>query len=39
MTRYGLPATARASLGLYNTRSDLDALVTGLGKVRELFGR
>ena len=39
MTRYGLPATARASLGLYNTKSDLDALVEGLGKVREVFGR
>ncbi len=39
MTRYGLPATARASLGLYNTRADLDALVAGLGRVRELFGR
>ena len=39
MTRYGLPATARASLGLYNTKSDLDVLVEGLGKVREVFGR
>lgn len=39
MTRYGLPATARASLGLYSTRADLDALVEGLGKVREVFGR
>ena len=39
MTRYGLPATARASLGLYNTREDLDALAKGLGKVREVFGR
>jgi len=38
MTRYGLPATARASLGLYNTREDLDALAKGLGKVREVFG-
>jgi cysteine desulfurase/selenocysteine lyase len=39
MTRYGLPATARASLGLYNTREDLDALVKGLGTVREVFGK
>lgn len=38
MTRYGLAATARASLGLYNTREDLDALVAGLGKVQEFFG-
>ncbi len=38
MTRYGLAATARASLGLYNTRAEIDALVAGLGKVREVFG-
>ncbi|MFW6050078.1 MAG: SufS family cysteine desulfurase [Myxococcota bacterium] len=38
MDRYGVPATARASLGLYNTRADIDALVRALGKVRELFG-
>jgi cysteine desulfurase/selenocysteine lyase len=31
-------ATARASLALYNTRDDVDALVTGLRKVREVFG-
>jgi cysteine desulfurase/selenocysteine lyase len=38
MTRYGVPATARASLGLYNTRADVDALVQGLRKVTEMFG-
>jgi cysteine desulfurase/selenocysteine lyase len=38
MTRYGVPATARASLGLYNTRADLDALVRGLHRVTEMFG-
>jgi cysteine desulfurase/selenocysteine lyase len=38
MKRYGVPATARASLALYNTRSDLDALVKGLHKVLEVFG-
>ncbi len=38
MTRFGIAATARASLGLYNTREDVDALVAGLGKVREIFG-
>jgi len=37
MSRLGVPATARASLGCYSTRQDLDALVTGLGKVREIF--
>lgn len=37
MDRLGIPATARASLGIYNTREDLDALVRALHKVRELF--
>jgi len=37
MSRLGVPATARASLGCYSTRQDIDALVTGLGKVREIF--
>ncbi len=38
MTRYGVPATVRASLGLYNTRDDIDALVRALGRVTEMFG-
>ncbi len=37
MDRYGVPATVRASLGLYNTREDLDALARGLSVVREMF--
>jgi cysteine desulfurase/selenocysteine lyase len=37
MERFGVPATVRASLALYNTRSDLDALVKGIHAVRELF--
>ncbi|MBU6421005.1 MAG: cysteine desulfurase [Gammaproteobacteria bacterium] len=37
MERFGIPATARASLAFYNTRADLDALVAALGKVREVF--
>jgi cysteine desulfurase/selenocysteine lyase len=37
MERLGVPATARASLALYNTREDLDALVRGLHRVREVF--
>jgi len=37
MKRFGVPATARASLGFYNTRSDLDALVKALHKVLEVF--
>jgi cysteine desulfurase/selenocysteine lyase len=38
MEHFGIAATARASLGMYNTRSDVDALVRSLGKVQELFG-
>jgi cysteine desulfurase/selenocysteine lyase len=38
MDRFGIPATARASLALYNTRQDIDRLVEALGKVREVFG-
>ena len=38
MIRYGVPATARASLGLYNTKEDIDALVRAINKVIELFG-
>jgi cysteine desulfurase/selenocysteine lyase len=37
MERYGVPATTRASLALYNTRDDLDALVRGLKKAKEMF--
>jgi cysteine desulfurase/selenocysteine lyase len=37
MDRYGVPATARASLALYNTREDVERLVRGLETVREVF--
>lgn len=37
--RFGVAATARASSGLYNNRADIDALVAGIGKVREIFAR
>ncbi len=37
MTWYGLAATVRASFGCYNTRADIDRLLAGLGKVREVF--
>jgi cysteine desulfurase / selenocysteine lyase len=37
MDFFGIPATARASLGLYSTREDIDALVAGIIKVREVF--
>jgi len=38
MQRFGIPATTRASLAFYNTRQEIDALVTGLHKVAEIFG-
>jgi len=37
MERFGIPATARASFGLYNTKAEIDALVAGIQKVREVF--
>jgi cysteine desulfurase / selenocysteine lyase len=37
MECFGIPATARASFGLYNTREEIDALVQGIYKVREVF--
>jgi cysteine desulfurase/selenocysteine lyase len=35
MDRFGIPGTARASLALYNTREDVDALVAGLKRIAE----
>ena len=37
MEFFDIPATARASLGLYNTRDDIDALTRALSRVREVF--
>jgi cysteine desulfurase/selenocysteine lyase len=37
MDRYGITATIRASLAIYNTRDDIDALIGGLHRVREVF--
>ena len=37
MDRFGIPATARASFGLYNNRDDVDRLVAGLKRALELF--
>ena len=37
MERFGIAATARASLALYNTREEIDALVKGIDKVLEVF--
>jgi cysteine desulfurase / selenocysteine lyase len=36
--RYGVPATTRASLHLYSTTAEIDALVAGLEHVRRFFG-
>lgn len=36
--RYGVPATTRASFGIYTTTAEIDALVSGLQKVQEMFG-
>jgi cysteine desulfurase/selenocysteine lyase len=38
MARYGVSATVRASFAPYNTSQEIDALVAGLEKVREVFG-
>jgi len=37
MERFGLPATARASIGCYNTYQDLEALAAGLDKAIRMF--
>ncbi len=37
MDRFGVAATARASLAFYNTRDEIDALVEGIHKVIEIF--
>jgi cysteine desulfurase/selenocysteine lyase len=37
MARFGVPATARASFAMYNTREDVDQLVAALHDVRRMF--
>jgi cysteine desulfurase/selenocysteine lyase len=37
MDFFGVPATARASFALYNTRDDVDRLATALRQVRKVF--
>ncbi|HUU32441.1 MAG TPA: cysteine desulfurase [Vicinamibacterales bacterium] len=37
MARFGVPATARASLAMYNTREDIDQLVAALHEARRVF--
>jgi cysteine desulfurase/selenocysteine lyase len=36
--KFGIPATSRASFYLYNTRDEVDLLVNGIYKVKEMFG-
>jgi cysteine desulfurase/selenocysteine lyase len=37
MERFGVPATARASFGIYNTEQEIDALARGLERALEVF--
>jgi cysteine desulfurase/selenocysteine lyase len=37
MEHFGVPATVRASLALYNTREEIDSLVVALHKAIEVF--
>jgi len=37
MGRFGVPATARASIAMYNTRNEIDALVRGIETVNRFF--
>ena len=37
MSRYGLPATARASFSLYNTKEEVDILIKAIEKVKAVF--
>jgi cysteine desulfurase/selenocysteine lyase len=38
MKAIGVPATARASFYIYNTKADVDALIKALAKVDQVFG-
>jgi cysteine desulfurase/selenocysteine lyase len=37
MEHFGIPATTRASLGIYNTRQELDTLAAALVEVKEMM--
>jgi cysteine desulfurase/selenocysteine lyase len=39
MQRFGVPAVARASFGMYNTQDEVDKLVLGIRSVFEVMGR
>lgn len=38
MKRFNIPATSRASFGMYNTKEEVDILIAGLKKILEVFG-
>ncbi len=38
MQRFNIPATSRASFGMYNSKEEVDILVKGLKKILEVFG-
>lgn len=38
MKRFNIPATSRASFGMYNTKEEVDILIKGLKKILEVFG-
>jgi cysteine desulfurase/selenocysteine lyase len=38
MDFYGVPATARASFAMYNTRQEIDVLMQGIKSLIEVFG-
>jgi cysteine desulfurase/selenocysteine lyase len=38
MEHLGVPATARASFGVYNNDDDVAALIEGLSRVERIFG-
>ena len=37
LSRFGVPATARASLGVYTGRDDIDALLESIERAQEIF--
>jgi cysteine desulfurase/selenocysteine lyase len=37
MRRLGIPASSRASFAIHSTREDVDRLIDGLARVREIF--
>ena len=37
MQRFGVPATARASMAFYNTRAELETLAAAIERAREIF--